>query len=57
MRAARAAVELRDAVSALGLRARVGVNTGEVVAGSGDALVTGDAVNVAARLDKPPSPA
>ncbi len=37
---------------ALGLRARIGVNTGEVVAGSGDSLVTGDAVNVAARLEQ-----
>jgi hypothetical protein len=40
LRALRAAVELRDAVDALGFQARIGVNTGEVVAGSGDALVT-----------------
>ena len=31
---------------------RIGVNTGEVVAGGGEALVTGDAVNVAARLEQ-----
>ena len=47
LRALRAAVEVRDAVSALGFQARIGVNTGEVVAGSGDALVTGDPGNVA----------
>jgi class 3 adenylate cyclase len=52
LRAVRAAVELRDAVAALGLTARIGVNTGEVVAGAGDTLVTGDAVNVAARLEQ-----
>ena len=37
------------------LRTRTGVNTGEVVAGdpsSGQALVTGDAVNMAARLEQ-----
>ena len=56
LRAARAAVELTDAVSALGLQARIGVNTGEVVAGAGDALVTGDAVNVAARLEQAAEP-
>src|SRR6266540_6298538 len=56
LRALRAAVELRDAVSNLGLEARIGVNTGEVVAGSGDALVTGDAVNVAARLEQAAQP-
>ena len=56
LRASRAAVELREAVGALGLEARIGVNTGEVVAGSGDALVTGDAVNVAARLEQAASP-
>ena len=52
LRAVRAAVELRAAVATIGLRARIGVNTGEVVAGEGDALVTGDAVNVAARLEQ-----
>ena len=52
LRASRAAVELRDAVHELGLEARIGVNTGAVVAGEGDTLVTGDAVNVAARLEQ-----
>ena len=52
LRAVRAAIDLRDAVDELGLETRIGVNTGEVVAGSGDALVTGDAVNVAARLEQ-----
>ncbi len=56
LRALRAAVELRDAVAALGFEARIGVNTGEVVAGAGDALVTGDAVNVAARLEQAAEP-
>ena len=39
------------------IRFRTGVNTGEVVAGdpdSGQTLVTGDAVNTAARLSRPP---
>ncbi len=52
LRATRAAVELRDVVRGLGLDARIGVNTGAVVAGEGDTLVTGDAVNVAARLEQ-----
>jgi class 3 adenylate cyclase/tetratricopeptide (TPR) repeat protein len=52
LRATRAAVELRDVVHELGLDARIGVNTGAVVAGEGDTLVTGDAVNVAARLEQ-----
>jgi class 3 adenylate cyclase len=49
LRAVRAAQELRDAVE---VDVRIGVNTGEVVTGSGDSLVTGDAVNVAARLEQ-----
>jgi class 3 adenylate cyclase/tetratricopeptide (TPR) repeat protein len=52
LRATRAAVELRDVVHRLGLQARIGVNTGAVVAGEGETLVTGDAVNVAARLEQ-----
>jgi class 3 adenylate cyclase/tetratricopeptide (TPR) repeat protein len=52
LRAVRAAVELLEGVHALGLEARVGVNTGEVVSGEGDTLVTGDAVNVTARLEQ-----
>ena len=52
IRAVRAAVEMRDALMPLGLEVRIGVNTGEVVAGTGETLVTGDAVNVAARLEQ-----
>src|SRR6476619_807555 len=43
LRAVRAAVEMRDAIAALSLEVRIGVNTGEVVAGTGETLVTGDA--------------
>ncbi len=56
LRAVRSAWEMREAVSALGLVARIGTNTGEVVAGEGDTLVTGDAVNVAARLEQLAAP-
>ena len=54
LRAVRAALELREAVAPL--EVRIGINTGEVVAGQGDALVTGDAVNVAARLEQAGAP-
>ena len=50
LRAIRAAAELRDDVTEVQLR--IGVNSGEVVAGGGETLVTGDAVNVAARLQQ-----
>ena len=56
LRALKAAVELRQAIVDLELQARIGVNTGEVMAGSGDALVTGDAVNTAARLQQAAPP-
>ena len=67
VRALRAAVELRDAVDGWaggvselgGLGVHIGVNTGEVIAGaagSGEAFVTGDAVNVAARLQQAAKP-
>ena len=69
LRAVRAAAELRDAVTALGdelegelgvrMEARIGVATGEVVAGdpsSGQAFVTGECVNVAARLEQAAGP-
>ena len=52
LRAVRAADEIRHAVARLGLEVRIGLNTGEVVAGRGETLVTGDAVNVAARLEQ-----
>ncbi|HZB03320.1 MAG TPA: adenylate/guanylate cyclase domain-containing protein [Actinomycetota bacterium] len=65
LRAVSAAEEMRTALGRLNdefeerwgfrLRTRIGVNTGEVVAGdptAGQALVLGDAVNVAARLEQ-----
>ena len=52
LRAIRAASEIQNAVERLGLEVRTGVNTGEVVAAPGETLVTGDAVNVAARLEQ-----
>ena len=64
-RAIAAALELRDRVKSdpkLGpaLPIRIGVNTGEVVAtrdtSAGDFLVTGDAVNIAARLQQSADP-
>ena len=56
LRACRAAVEMRDALPALGIQGRIGVNTGEVVTGTAERLVTGDAVNVAARLEQSAAP-
>jgi class 3 adenylate cyclase/tetratricopeptide (TPR) repeat protein len=69
LRACRAAEEIRESVAELSkelerdfgttLEVRIGANTGEVVAGdpaTGQALVTGDAVNVAARLEQGASP-
>ena len=52
LRAVRAAVEMRDALPELGLQGRIGVMTGEVVTGTEERLATGDAVNVAARLEQ-----
>ena len=53
LRAVRAASEMREAISEHGLEARIGINTGEVVVGGeGETLVTGDAVNVAARFEQ-----
>ena len=56
LRAVRAAAEMRDALPELGLQARIGVNTGEVVTGTEERLATGDAVNVAARLEQAAQP-
>jgi class 3 adenylate cyclase/tetratricopeptide (TPR) repeat protein len=55
-RALRAAAEMREALPELGVEARIGVNTGEVVTGTEERLVTGDAVNVAARLEQAAQP-
>ncbi len=56
LRAVRAATEMRDALSGLGLQGRIGVMTGEVVTGTEERLATGDAVNVAARLEQAAQP-
>ena len=56
LRAVRAAVEMRDALPELGLQGRIGVMTGEVVTGTAERLATGDAVNVAARLEAAAQP-
>jgi class 3 adenylate cyclase/tetratricopeptide (TPR) repeat protein len=56
LRACRAAVEMREAFPELGVRGRIGLNTGEVVAGTEERLATGDAVNVAARLQQAAQP-
>jgi class 3 adenylate cyclase/tetratricopeptide (TPR) repeat protein len=56
LRACRAAVEMRDALSELGVEGRIGVNTGETLTGTQERLATGDAVNVAARLEQAAEP-
>jgi class 3 adenylate cyclase/tetratricopeptide (TPR) repeat protein len=66
LRALRAAAELRDSLTSLNrelerdygisLQLRIGVNTGEVVTGTEERLATGDAVNVAARLEQAAQP-
>src|SRR6476659_4012789 len=52
LRVCRAAVEMQDALPELGVEGRIGVNTGEVLTGTEERLATGDAVNVAARLEQ-----
>src|SRR6266542_1695998 len=56
LRALRAAVEMREAFPELGVEGRIGVTTGEVVTGTEERLATGDAVNVAARLEQAAQP-
>jgi class 3 adenylate cyclase len=62
LRAVRAAAEIRDRLPAVAeelgvaLNFRTGINTGEVVVGAGQTLATGDAVNVAARLEQAAPP-
>jgi class 3 adenylate cyclase/tetratricopeptide (TPR) repeat protein len=66
LRAVRAAAELRERLGELNeelerdwgvrLETRTAVNTGDVIAGSAETLVTGDAVNVAARLEQVAAP-
>jgi class 3 adenylate cyclase/tetratricopeptide (TPR) repeat protein len=56
LRAVRAAAEMQEALPELGVQARIGVTTGEVVTGTEERLATGDAVNVAARLEQAADP-
>jgi len=56
LRAVRAGAEMRDALPELGVQARIGINTGMVVTGTEERLATGDAVNVAARLEQAAEP-
>src|SRR5205085_974680 len=66
LRAASAAIEVREALSVLNaelaraygatLEVRIGINSGEVVTGTDERLATGDAVNVAARLEQAAQP-
>ena len=56
-RALRAALEIRDAVAGLGLESAIGLEAGEVVSEDSDStFVTGQAVNVAARLQQAAEP-
>src|SRR5918994_3065517 len=56
-RAVRAAAAILDSVHELGLEARIGVEAGEVVADESDStFATGEAVNVAARLQQAAQP-
>jgi class 3 adenylate cyclase/tetratricopeptide (TPR) repeat protein len=62
LRAARAAVDMRVSLAQINaelepeygvqIQVRTAVHTGDVVAGDGETLVTGDAVNVTARLEQ-----
>jgi class 3 adenylate cyclase/tetratricopeptide (TPR) repeat protein len=52
LRGCRAALEMRENFARLGVEGRVGLATGEVVTGTEERLATGDAVNVAARLEQ-----
>ena len=66
LRAVRASADLRESLVSLNgelerdygvsLRLRIGVNTGDVVTGTRERLVTGDAVNLAARLEQAAEP-
>jgi class 3 adenylate cyclase/tetratricopeptide (TPR) repeat protein len=62
LRAVRAAAEIRERLPTVAqelgvtLTFRTGVNTGEVVVGAGQTLATGDAMNVAARLEQAAPP-
>jgi class 3 adenylate cyclase/tetratricopeptide (TPR) repeat protein len=56
-RAIRAALEIMDSVAELGLEARIGIESGEVVVDSTDStFATGEAVNIAARFQQTAEP-
>jgi class 3 adenylate cyclase/tetratricopeptide (TPR) repeat protein len=56
-RAARAALAMRNAVDELGLEARIGIEAGELVVEDSDStFATGEAVNMAARLQQAARP-
>jgi class 3 adenylate cyclase len=56
VRALHAAAEMQVALPELGIEGRIGVCSGEVVTGTEERLATGDAVNVAARLQQAAQP-
>jgi class 3 adenylate cyclase/tetratricopeptide (TPR) repeat protein len=56
VRALQSAAEMQLALPELGIDGRIGVCTGEVVTGTEERLATGDAVNVAARLQQAAQP-
>jgi len=57
LRAVRAALAMRESVHGLGLQARIGIEAGELVVESADStFATGEAVNLAARLQQVASP-
>jgi class 3 adenylate cyclase/tetratricopeptide (TPR) repeat protein len=56
LRAVRAALDMRAALPELGVQARLGIATGEVVVGTAERLATGDVVNLAARLQQAAAP-
>jgi class 3 adenylate cyclase len=56
LRACRAALEMQQAFPELGVEGRIGITTGEVVTGTEERLATGDAVNVASRLQNAAEP-
>jgi class 3 adenylate cyclase/tetratricopeptide (TPR) repeat protein len=56
-RAARAALAMRESVKELGLEARIGIESGEIVFDHADStFATGEAVNLAARLQQTAKP-
>src|SRR5215210_1428889 len=56
VRALQAAAEMQLALAELGIEGRIGICSGEVVTGTEERLATGDAVNVAARLQQAAQP-